>query len=169
MSLSQEQIDYIETLYRKKAKLLFNYANLIFENTSLAEEAVQETFILACIKYQSLISSPNPEGWLINTHKNVCRNIHKTRMLYINRIIAMDDSVIPLGSTTDEYPSENGLCQLISDDEFYILKRTFIDGYSIKDIASELNITLAACYKRFEREKKKLFKQLTKHTKGRPL
>ena len=91
MKLEPQILAYIESLYRKEALLLFRYANVLFENPSIAEEAVQETFIIACLNHQKLMSSPNPEGWIMNTHKNVCRNIHRVNNRYIKQLISLDE------------------------------------------------------------------------------
>ena len=79
---------------------LFHYANIVLSNASLAEEAVQETFVIACTKQHALENSPNPEGWIMNTLKNVCRNIQKNRNYYLTRILSLNESV--LGTTTLE-------------------------------------------------------------------
>lgn len=62
MQLDQSILAFIEALYRKKSLLLYHYAKTIFNNPSIAEEAVQETFIVACINYEKLQKSENPEG-----------------------------------------------------------------------------------------------------------
>ena len=64
----------IERLYLDLYPLLFEYARSSLSSDSLAEEAVQETFRIACQKPESLIHSPNPEGGLVNTLKNVLKN-----------------------------------------------------------------------------------------------
>ena len=64
----------IDRLYLKMYPMLFEYARSSLSNDSLAEEAVQDTFIIACQKPEALCDSPNPEGWLVKTLKNVLSN-----------------------------------------------------------------------------------------------
>ncbi len=64
----------IEDLYLQMYPMLFEYARSSMNSDALAEEAVQDTFTIACQKVEMLISSPNPKGWLVNTLKNVIRN-----------------------------------------------------------------------------------------------
>lgn len=78
MNLKQKK--YIESLYLEMYDRLMIYAHVNLDSDSLAEEAVQETFRIACQKPESLCSSPNPQGWLVNTLKNTIRNMKQTRI-----------------------------------------------------------------------------------------
>lgn len=51
------------------------YAISALNDRSLAEEAVQDTYRIACAKADDFLSSPNPKGWLLNTLKYVIKNI----------------------------------------------------------------------------------------------
>lgn len=157
MKLDPQMLDYIESLYRKEALLLFRYSKILFDNPSIAEETVQETFIIACLNYKKLTASPNPEGWIMNTHKNVCRNFQKTNNRYLKRIISLDE--IPLSSQyTEDLYDENAVASFVTAEDFIILKKIILDGYSHKDLAEELGISIDACKKRFQRAKQR-FKQ----------
>lgn len=157
MKLDPQMLDYIESLYRKEALLLFRYSKILFSNPSIAEETVQETFIIACLNYKKLTASPNPEGWIMNTHKNVCRNFQKTNNRYLKRIISLNE--IPLSSQyTEDLYDENAVASLVTAEDFIILKKIILDGYSHKDLAEELGISIDACKKRFQRAKQR-FKQ----------
>jgi len=59
---------------------MLSYATSALQNFHLAEEAVQNTFKLACIKIDSLMSSDKPSGWLMNALKFIIRN--KRRELF---------------------------------------------------------------------------------------
>lgn len=157
MKLDPQMLDYIESLYRKEALLLFRYSKILFSNPSIAEETVQETFIIACLNYKKLTASPNPEGWIMNTHKNVCRNFQKTNNRYLKRIISLNE--IPLSSQyTEDLYDENAVASFVTAEDFIILKKIILDGYSHKDLAEELGISIDACKKRFQRAKQR-FKQ----------
>lgn len=158
MKLDPQLLDYIESLYRKEALLLFRYSQILFNNPSIAEETVQETFIIACLNHKKLKSSPNPEGWIMNTHKNVCRNFQKANNRYLKQIIALDDTILSTQYTEDLYDCENTIASYVSSEDFIILKKIIIDGYSHKDLAEELGISVDACKKRLQRVKQR-FKQ----------
>ena len=155
-------IDYIEQLYKKNISLLVNYANIVLSNNSLAEEAVQETFIIVCIKYSTLVDSPNPEGWIMNTLKNVCKNIQKSRNYYLTKILPLSTDI----QSNHNYDStdfiELNVENIVSPEDFILLKKTILYGYSYKDLAKEINISLEACKKRVQRAKQRFRKNYEK-------
>jgi len=163
MDINEKYLKFIETLYIKNASLLFNYANIILSNTSLAEEAVQETFVIACIKQHALENSPNPEGWLMNTLKNVCRNIQKNRNYYLSRILSLNESVLGTTALESDNLWETNVQDFISKEDFMILKKIILDGYSYKDLAKELGISIEACKKRAQRAKQRFRKNYNKN------
>lgn len=87
MSLNQEEEKYIEQLYREMYTRLCFYAKNALGSRTLAEEAVQDTFRIACIKPDSLMNSKNPRDWLINTLKNVIRNRQRTEARLSNALL----------------------------------------------------------------------------------
>lgn len=163
MDINEKYLKFIETLYIKNASLLFNYANIILSNASLAEEAVQETFVIACIKQHTLETSPNPEGWIMNTLKNVCRNIQKNRNYYLSRILSLNEFVLGTTDLESDDLWETNLQDFISKEDFMILKKIILDGYSYKDLAKELGISIEACKKRAQRAKQRFRKNYNKN------
>lgn len=163
MDINEKYLKFIETLYIKNASLLFNYANIILSNASLAEEAVQETFVIACIKQHALENSPNPEGWIMNTLKNVCRNIQKNRNYYLSRILSLNEFVLGTTDLESDDLWETNVQDFISKEDFMILKKIILDGYSYKDLAKELGISIEACKKRAQRAKQRFRKNYNKN------
>ena len=79
MALSETEYRFLEQLYRAQYHTLFLYANAILKNTHLAEEAVQDTFHIACGKAAQVCRSENPSGWLVQTLKHVLKNMERSR------------------------------------------------------------------------------------------
>lgn len=165
MQIEQKYIEYIEMLYRKEAVLLFHYAITMLGNVSLAEEAVQETFIIVCVKYKNLIKSPNPEGWIMNTHKNVCRNIRKTRNIYFKKLLLFHSDKIPSDIEDPFDTLDDDLSTFVSSQDFMLLKKIILYGYSYKDLAQEMKISVDACKKRAQRAKQRFQKNFNYTTK----
>ena len=144
----------IEALYFEMYDMLITYARCFFEEESLAEEAVQETFQLACQKPDKLCESPNPQGWLVNTLKNTVRNTKRRR----ERAQQILSGYLVKQQEDDTY-SEDKLClQLMYEDlayteEFKLLKEMVIDGKSHLEMAKARGITVNACKKRVQRAK----------------
>ena len=69
------QRELLKTLYLEHYHTLFLYARAVLQDPDLAEEAVQDTFCIACGKQARVAASENPAGWLVQTLKNVLRNM----------------------------------------------------------------------------------------------
>jgi RNA polymerase sigma-70 factor (ECF subfamily) len=92
MNTDEENQDiYIEQLYREMFTQLNIYAQNALQDRSLGEEAVQDTFRIACIKAEELMVSANPKGWLMNTLKNVINNIKRSRARLLRILITAAD------------------------------------------------------------------------------
>ena len=73
-----EQYMYeITEKYTELYTMLLTYAVYKLKNESLAEEAVQETFRIACQKADAFYDSKNRNGWLVKTLKNVISNTQR--------------------------------------------------------------------------------------------
>ena len=153
----------IERLYLLMYEQLCIYARCTMGNDSLAEEAVQETFRIACQKPEAVCGSVKPEGWLINTLKYVMSNMERSRMT-ANRILKQ----YVLSQADDLTISEDGvkleiLYGSIADmDEFKLIKEMAVDGRSQLEMAQARQISLDACKKRVQRAKEKLRKKIHK-------
>ena len=159
--MSREQGQYIERLYKDMYDSLYSYAYGILRDTHLAEEAVQETFQVACSKPTDLMSSKNPKGWLMNVLKNVLRNALRKRATLEKYIAEAESADIDLiagpapGSNVDLMYSD-----MVTEAEFQLLKWVAIDQYTMLEAAETLGITVEACKKRVQRAGKKLRRKL---------
>lgn len=159
MSLNHNQRQLIEDLYREMYYLLSAYAQSALNDRSLAEEAVQDTFRIACAKADNFFSSPNPKGWLLNTLRNVIHNTVRSRA-YLNNLVVssldLDENIIPGNTDT---PGIDFIYSDLTDNEDYkLLKKIALEKYSMLEAAQELGISVEACKKRVQRAKKKLKK-----------
>ena len=123
----------------------------------MAEEAVQETFRIACQKPESLQESPNPKGWLVNTLKYTIRNIKHNQATAQRILTQYLESHIKEDSFSEDTIS---LATLYSDiantDDFKLLKEFAVDGRSHLEMANARGITVSACKKRVQRAKESL-------------
>lgn len=149
----------IAELYQQLYTSLYSYAYCSLSSVSLAEEAVQETFIIVCMKEDAVLSSKNPQGWVFNTLKNVIRNTIRQRdirqRITNNYIDQHSDEIV---STEDEVKLELLYEDLAELDAFTLLKEYAVDQKSYLEIAQERNITVANCRKMVQRAKERLKK-----------
>lgn len=160
--MNAEQRKVIEQLYMQMYDMLITYARCALSEEAMAEEAVQETFRIACQKPEELCNSPNPKGWLVNTLKFTIQNMKRSRenaRQILSEYLA-DQSRQVLYS--DDKVSLDILYENVADLEaFKLLKEIAIDGKSHLEIALSRGISVSACKKRVQRAKELLQKKLS--------
>lgn len=151
----------IDKLYLQMYPRLFEYARSILENDALAEEAVQDTFAIACQKPDALLNSPKPAGWLMITLKNVISNSIRKQQT-AKRILAEYCAMhgVELATTRDHLDVNTMYGDLSQSDDFILLKEMAVDGRSCLQMAESRGITLATCRKRIQRARERLQKKI---------
>lgn len=159
--MNTAQSELIEKLFLEMYDMLKSYALSVLKEESLAEEAVQETFQIACQRPEKLFESPNPNGWLVNTLKNTLRNIKQNRVAaqrILSRYLSTQTDVIAF---SEDKVSLEVLYQNVADlEEFKLIKEMAIDGRSHLEMANARGISVVACKKRMQRAKETLQKKL---------
>ena len=169
--VDREQERLLEKLYKEMYSVLLCYANAALKDKALAEEAVQDTFRIACAKVGELSASENPRGWLMLTLKNVLRNTNRElaalNQLFVSAVSIDDEIVLETYASGTDYEKRIEddevsilYSDLLSPDEYRLLKRIVLQKYTIRDAAKELGISIESCKKRIQRIKKKLRKKL---------
>lgn len=157
----KEQIsDEIEELYIKQYDMLLAYAMRTLKNDDMAEEAVQETFRIACQKADVLYESANKEGWLLNTLKNVILNIEKIQWRSERKIAEFSKTLESFYDGPSCVDLDVLYKDLASTEEYILIKEMVLEQKSIRELAESRGISIAACKKRVQRAKQLLRKQL---------
>lgn len=155
-TLSPEERELIEELYRRyNAKLFRVAAASFYNNEALAEDSVSQTFLIACRNPQKIINHPAPEAWLLNVLHKVISHEKRRRAIYLALLIG----ILPLireDTTESNLELEDLYPGLIEMPEFQLVKWFAVDGLSIAEIAEKLDISISACKKRLERARKTL-------------
>lgn len=155
--MNGEQSKQIEKLYLEMFDKLMAYARSSLDNEALAEEAVQETFRIACQIPERLCDSPNPQGWLVLTLRNTVRNMKSSRATAKRIVERYLMTQIKEVSISEDRIGLNILYENIADtEEFKLLSEMAVEGKSHEEMARTRGITISACKKRVQRAKEKL-------------
>ncbi len=159
--LTEQQRNSIEDFYIEMYGQLMAYARSSLENESLAEEAIQETFRIACMKPDDLLASPNPRGWLVIALKNTIRNIkhsrdNASRLLIAYAAVQGDEVAI----SEDKISLDVTFGNVSHLDEFKLIKEMAVDGKSHLEMAQARGISVDACKKRVQRAKEFLRRKI---------
>lgn len=166
MKQSIEQ--FIEILYRENYHRLYIHACSVLGRNPDAEVAVQEAFLATCKKADEFIKSENHIGWLkravVNEALHILREQKYTAALFLS-IEELSNGQEPsaLDSTCFELLD---LCQgTVSKEELGFFLRIAKHESTFPEEAAGQGIKLPACYKRFERIRKKLQQALENYHK----
>ena len=159
--MNAEQNKRIEQLYLELFDCMKAYARSSLQSESQAEEAVQETFRIACMKPDDLCASPNPQGWLLNALKFTIQNKKRcndnTSRLLTDYIASQSREI----AVSEDKVSLEILYGNIADlEEFKLLREMAVDGRSQLEMAQARGISLSACKKRVQRAKETLRKKI---------
>lgn len=161
--MTAEQKQFLAERYHEKRKFLLEYAESSLHNYALSEEAVQQTFEIACRKIDDFCGSPNPDGWLTKTLSFVIRNI-ESRQRSERRVIAMVDDYRPDLVAAPEVPLPLRVTygSLVDTPQFRLIYESEVLGRTYKEIAKDLGISESTCKKRAERARNYLRRKMKK-------
>lgn len=161
MSIDKRQKQIIEELYNEMYYKLTAYANSALNDCSQAEEAVQDTFRIACAKADDLFASKNPRGWLFKTLKNVLKNMLHSRARLNNLLISIEDvTYVEYSNNANEEDLDLVYSNICDSEDYKMLKRFALEKCTMLEAAQELGISVETCKKRVQRARKKLQKYL---------
>ena len=160
MVSTQEQEELLETLYREMHDKLVKYAYCALMDYGRAEEAVQDTFSIACIRIDVLESSEVPCAWLMKTLKNVISNMRRSQERLKKLVITTLNFEEEMYVQIQENNVDLLYSGIIKDEDFLLLKLIAIDNYTMQEAAATLGINIEACKKRVQRAKKKFKSKL---------
>lgn len=160
--LNDEQRQWLSQLYIKEYDTLLVLARRRLPTLALAEEAVQKAFLTACEKVDVLMISPRPGGWLTNTLINtigtIMRSAERANSIFISEM-GLDENLIA-AQVDSTYELDDIGVRTLGQRSYSIMKSVLLKDLSIKEAAAELGISIAACQKRIQRDKKKLQEKL---------
>ena len=159
--MNAQQNRKIKELYSEMFEKMKAYACCSLDNDALAEEAVQETFCIACQKPEQLCESVNPRGWLVQTLKYTIRNMQSNRATAKRIMEEYLMAQIKDFSFSEDRPDLRILYEDIADtEEFKLLHEMAIEGRSHLEMANSLGISVSACKKRVQRAKETLRRKI---------
>lgn len=143
---------FVSKIYSEHCDSLLNFCRYIIFNdpkySDLIEETVQETFILAMERYDTLKDHPNVEGWLRETSKKkISSELKKSRSRAKRHAFSVDnESSLTIADTDDliqQAIDKNYVYEIVlklksqlTEKELIIFETFFIQKKSIMEISN---------------------------------
>lgn len=93
--ISQQDQFALEELYREQRDPIYRFALILLHDQSLAEDAMQSTFLRIMASAGTYRLGSNPRAWIFSIARNVCTDIRKSK------IPVAEDSV--LNAVADDF------------------------------------------------------------------
>lgn len=148
--LTSEESDLIEQYYKAHYKILFKCAYHRLHDRGRAEVAVQETFLIASKRVDELKKSEKPIGWLFRTLGYTIKSMERDRAAVLAHCVPLEDTEL----STEDAPAPEEYSG--NDPDWALLRRFYVEGYSLAELAAEENTTVAALKMRLYRARQRL-------------
>lgn len=138
---------------------MYYFARKVLGSDDVAEDIVQETFLVAYKKLDDLLTSPSPKGWLYKVLRHIIGDNYRKRARLVETISITEGMDSP---TNDAVNIRLELEGAIGKDDLDILIKVYVERYTYKEVSALYGITVDAAKKRVQRAKAKLRLELEK-------
>ena len=157
--LNMEEQLFVQELYSSHFKALLMRARRLGFSNEVAEDYVQETFLIAIKRIDDVRACRNPRAYLTKILKNVI-GYNLRQMHYASKMLKKIQDQGTISSLTGTYTEELDPKTLyrgsVSTEELKLLIQFYQEGRSSKEIATEMGINDEACKKRVLRAREHL-------------
>lgn len=163
---TSREIDVVERVFRDAYGQAVATLVRVFRDITLAEDAVQDAFVVAGERWPQHGIPPNPAGWIVTTARHraidVLRRTARGRELHEQLAFAADPAPHPL--ELDESPMSDDRLRLIftcchpalRTEHQVALTLRLLGGLSVAEVARSFLVSEAAMAKRLVRAKYKI-------------
>lgn len=159
--LSPEQSAFLSEICRTNYAWLYKYARSKLSPDD-AEDLIQELFLLAARKVVSLMDSPSPSGWLAKSLRFLISDWWERESVR-NRYHAdaVDETFLVSSShELSDVDLELSVKAALTDEEYKLYYLIYREERPMTDVAKSIGATPAAVWKRMERIRKRLRKEI---------
>lgn len=157
---------WFENIYRTEYTAMIRYATIILKAhgskyvsaDGRAEEAVQEMFAFAWENRKKLLESDSPTGWLYKVLYYKVRELLNEDKKWAKRLLKMSEFSHEK-EDSEKFHLRVEMEGIISDEDYRLLSRLYLDGYTYAELCSEMGIKKSALAMRVMRIKERFLKE----------
>lgn len=162
---------FIAEFYRKNYHSLYLHAYAMLRQKAEAEVAVQEAFLVVCKNPGDFMTKEKPIKWMEKTIENIALHMFREKR-YAAKLFSSFEELAPNQepSALDGHGIELiEFCQtVVTKEEWEFFLRIAGGSSTFYEEAERHGIRLTACYKRFERIRKKIQGAFDEFDKNKP-
>ena len=145
-----------EEMVQAYSSMLYKICIVMLCNEQDAQDAIQDTFCIACAKRKQCLASADPRRWIMCTLKDVGQNVRRTQAKLKKLLLSLNTGECQDAGTPDPVSVDVLFGDLSDSEDFRLLKRIALDRCTMLEVAEELGISLESCKKRVQRARKRL-------------
>jgi len=134
---------------------LLLYANYHLRDTFLAKDAVQDTMVVALRRADEFIGHPNPVGFLYGVLRRIIKHMKSDLFRMRQHVISLEECPPDALQTSDEINVDLMYGDIVSTDEFEMLRKLYVHGYTYAQLGEEMGLTPDAIGMRVMRIRRK--------------
>lgn len=139
---------FLRELFLQNHSDMLRFAAAALSSEDLAQDVVQDTFLVAQLRIDRLRTSKAPRAWLFATLKNIIGRVYKHQKVLYRLLDPGPDRDAAQEPTVPVALEYRGL---IDQGELDLLIWVYCEGCSYQQAADRLQISLSACKKRIQR------------------
>ena len=124
-----------DEMYRNTYAEIYKFIRYRVTDRELAKDVLQETFYIACKKWDIVRELSNPTGWLINVAKNKIRELNKALKKLECEVALETDEYIVNEDGYEKSELEIVLIDKLTEEEKRRFIKYFVCGYTIAEMA----------------------------------
>lgn len=154
--------EWFTQLYKSQYDRLLNSAKSYFKvygkhADEYAEDAVQRTVLRAWAIIDRFAEMESPVGWLYRTLPYVVKDVNDENLHWQEKLHMMSERSI--SHTGVDFRLKAELESMMTKDEYQLLKRIYIDGYTYKEVSMEQGLSKSALAMRVKRIKERIVEE----------
>ena len=136
---------------------LLHICYMILRDDSLAEDAVQETFLKAYKAIDTFRGESSEKTWLFRIGVNVCRDMKRGRWFrYLDRRVTPETLPIPAPEADEDYEELSQAILRLPDRDKEIILLYYYQDMNIRDIAQTLGLAPSSVSNRLKKARERL-------------
>lgn len=150
--------EFFNEIYDTTFYNLRKYIRRRCNDPTLVDDVLQEVYLEAFRHIDDLRTHENSIGWIYKTAENKIKKLNSINFKLITNEIAYDERIedIPDKNSESDYILYEEYKEILLEDEYDLLIKKYLDGYSPSDLAEMTGTTVAGSKMKLSRIIKKL-------------
>lgn len=166
---TDEKTEKFDALFRNNYAQMLFLSELLFKKNGLSEavakeraqDALQEAMTIAWEKWQTVVTHPNPEGWLYQTVRNRTLKIVSDEWTWRKRMVQLNIYQEENADAASlSFSLREKITTLMTEEEFRLLYRLYVEGCTYQELSETMGVSKSALMMRVSRLKARLRKEL---------